>query len=132
MVHPYFSRISCRVKKKRRNGCHKTKLGNRHLVLIGEKNEIWPHFTYWVYSKQLVLTLWLKKYICIQRWRTFWGSYLQRLQVSIMYSSYRKCGSCHNVSKNVQSCVKHQTYCFSLKWRKLSSIKLYSWSSFPT
>ena len=30
-----------------------------------------------------------------------------------VYKRLRKCGSCHNVPRNVQSCLKYQTYCFS-------------------
>ena len=41
----------------------------------------------------------------------------------VVYKRLRKCGSCHNVPRNVQSCLKYQTYCFSLKLPKL---KLYS------
>ena len=40
-----FLRNFLPAEKKRRNKCHKTKLGNRYLVHIGKKNEIWPHFT---------------------------------------------------------------------------------------
>ena len=38
-MYPYFSRISSRLKKKRKNGCHKAKLENRHLVHISKKIE---------------------------------------------------------------------------------------------
>ena len=37
------------------------KLGNRYLVLIGKKNKILPHFTFWAYSKKSLLALLLKK-----------------------------------------------------------------------
>ena len=40
-----FLRNFLPAEKKRRNKCHKTKFGNRYLVHIGKKNEIWPHFT---------------------------------------------------------------------------------------
>ena len=40
-----FLRNLLPAEEKRRNKCHKTKLGNRYLVHIGKKNEIWPHFT---------------------------------------------------------------------------------------
>ena len=40
-----------------------------------------------------------------------------------VYKRLRKCGSSHNVPRNVQSCLKYQTYCFSLTLPKL---KLYS------
>ena len=94
MVYHYFSRKSHRLKKKRRNRCHKTKLGNQDLVLIGAKNEIWPHFTYCAYSKQLLM----------QQRCTFWGSYLQNCRLTlyiVVYKCLRKCGSSHNVSRNV-------------------------------
>ena len=68
--------------KKKRNKCHKTKLGNRWLVLNGKKNENWPHFKCWAHCKKLLLTLLLKKNI--QRWCTFWGSYFQRMQFNII------------------------------------------------
>ena len=111
MVYPYFSRISYRLKKKIRNGCHKTKLGNRHLELISEKNEIWPHFTYWAYSKQLLLTLQLKKKIFSDD-ALFEGVFCKDCRLTlctVIYKRLRKCESCHNVSRNVNSCVKYQT-----------------------
>ena len=40
-----------------------TKLENQLLVLTGEKNKTWLHFTYWANSKQLLLMLRLKKNI---------------------------------------------------------------------
>ena len=60
MVYPYLTRISYRPKKKMRNKCHKTNLGNQYLVLTYKKNKIRPQFTCWVYSKKLLLTLLLK------------------------------------------------------------------------
>ena len=45
---------------------------------------------------------------------------------TVVYKRLRECGSWHNVSRNAESCVKYQTYCFSLEWPKL---KLYCWSS---
>ena len=42
---------------------------------------------------------------------------------AVVYKRLRKCISCHNVPRNVLSCLKYQTYCFSLK---LPELKLYS------
>ena len=121
MVPPYFSRISHRLKKKRRSGCHKTKLGNRHLVLIVEKNEIWPHFTCWAYSKQLLLMLRLKKIFNDDA--LFEGAVCKDCRLTsctVVYKRLKKSGSCHNVSRNVKSYVTHQTHCCSLKWPELN------------
>ena len=42
---------------------------------------------------------------------------------AVVYKLLRKYGSCHNVPRNVRSCLKYQTNCFSLKLPKL---RLYS------
>ena len=97
-----FSTISYRLKKQRTNGCHKTKLESRHLVLIGETNEIWPHYTYWAYSKQLLLMLRLKKIFIDEAF--FEGAICQdfRLTLSrVVRKRLRKCGSCHIESRNM-------------------------------
>ena len=97
-----FSTISYRLKKERTNGCQKTKLGSRYLVLIGEKNEIWPHFTYWPYSKQLLLMLRLKTIFIDDA--LFEGAICQDFRLTlytVVSKRLRKCGSCHIVSRNV-------------------------------
>ena len=127
MVHPYFWRITYWLKKKRRKGCPETKLGNRHLVVIGEKDEVWPHFTYWAYSGQLLQLLRLKKKknsMMMHFLRELFAKTLTLCTLltlcTVVYKRLRKCGSCHNVSRNMKSCVAHQTYCCSLKWPKLN------------
>ena len=123
MVHPYFWRISYWLKKKRRKGCPETKLGNRHLVVIGEKDEVWSHFTYWAYSGQLLQLLRLKKKKKFDDDALFEGAICKDCRLTlctVVYKRLRKCGSCHNVSRNMKSCVAHQTYCCSLKWPKLN------------
>ena len=120
MVHPYFWRISYWLKKKRRKGCPETKLGNRHLVVIGEKDEVWSHFTYWAYSGQLLQLLRLKKKKKFDDDALFEGTICKDCRLTlctVVYKRLRKCGSCHNVSRR---CVNDQTYCFSLNWPKLN------------
>ena len=107
------------------NAC-KTKLGKRYIVLIAEKNEMWPHFTCWVYSKKLLLTLLLKIKICNDD-ALFEGAVCKdrsltlcsSIRCTVAYKHLRKCGTCHNVSR---SCAKYHTYCISLKWPKIKAI----------
>ena len=103
MVHPYFPRIPYRLRKKRLYGCHKTRLENRNLLLIGGKNEIWSHFTYWVYSKHLLLATRLKK---ILNDNVFFEGAISkdkdcRLTLCTVHKDLRKCGYCPNVFRNV-------------------------------
>ena len=121
MVHPYFTRISYRIKKKRRKGCPTSweidilysLVRKRKFDLIlyidpipnnycqccdwkKKKNSMMMHFLKGLFAKTL-LTL-----------------------CTVVYKRLRKCRSCHNVSGNVKSCVTHQTCCCSLKWPKLN------------
>ena len=96
----FFSRISFWLKKKKKRWMPQNK--------VGESTSC----THWWEKQHLTLFYILDLFQTItanvviekknQQWCTFWGSYMQRLQVNIMNSSiYITCGSCHDVSRNM-------------------------------